>query len=107
MFEELGVRYLFCDAFDSLIKYNLPSDINKTKLINQDHYWGLQKTTFKDLLIKTNRKDVWEDNKLFSEEMGKHPSKIGYKVIADELYHWICEKNLLNYPLSQSPNIII
>lgn len=107
MFEELGIRYLFCDAFDRLINENVSKEIDNTSLINTNHYWGFKEKTFRDFLIGTNRKDVWEDNKLFSNELGKHPNKNGYELIAYELYKWINEKNLLNYSLNEKPNIII
>jgi hypothetical protein len=98
MFEKIGIRYLFCDAFDTLIKKDMIKDTDKTDLINKNHYWNFSNITFKDYLCETKRKDVWEDNNLWLENNGgKHPSKHGYELIANELYSWIVEKNTLNY----------
>jgi lysophospholipase L1-like esterase len=49
-----------------------------------------------NLLINTNRKDVWQDNNHWVDTTaGKHPSSNGYKLIAEELYKFINEGNLL------------
>jgi hypothetical protein len=51
-----------------------------------------------DLLINTNRKDVWEDNSHWIDTTaGKHPNSNGYKLIADELHKFISEGNLLTH----------
>ena len=48
------------------------------------------------MLIDTNKKDVWEDNNHWVDSTaGKHPSSNGYKLIADELYKFIIDGNLL------------
>lgn len=95
IFKELGINYLFCDAFDFMLK-DVSSTIDKTHLIDRYHYYEFSKKTLKDVLIDTNRKDVWEDNSLWEDTYGKHPSKIGYEIISDNLYNWIIDKNLLN-----------
>jgi len=99
MFDRIGVRYVFCDAFDTMIKKNILKEIDKTDYINKNHYWNFSNKTFKDHLCETNKKEVWEDKKLWDDNHygGKHPSKFGYQLIAKELYHWILEKNILNY----------
>jgi lysophospholipase L1-like esterase len=99
MFDRIGVRYVFCDAFDTMIKKNILKEIDKTDYINKNHYWNFSNKTFKDHLCETNKKEVWEDKQLWDDNHygGKHPSKFGYQLIAKELYHWILEKNILNY----------
>jgi len=96
IFKELGIRYLFCDAFDIMINKNIDKLVDKTHLINSDRYWGYQTKTMANLLIDTNRKDVWGDNNNWMDTTtGKHPNNNGYKLIADELYKFIKEGNLL------------
>lgn len=96
MFKELGIRYIFCDAFDTIINKNIDGLVNKTNLIDKNRYWGYRSKTMADLLIGTKRKDVWEDNNHWVDSTaGKHPSGIGYKLIAEELHKFIVEGNLL------------
>jgi hypothetical protein len=96
MFKELGIRYVFCDAFDTIINKNIENSSNKTHLINSDRYWGYRNKTMANLLIDTKRKDVWEDNNHWVDSTaGKHPSGVGYELIADELYKFIIDGDLL------------
>jgi lysophospholipase L1-like esterase len=96
IFNELGIRYMFCDAFDSMIRGDIRDSINKVNLINENRYWGLGQKTLKDVLGALNRSDVWEDNMLWTDTtIGKHPSKNGYKIIADEMHDFIVKNNLL------------
>jgi hypothetical protein len=107
LFNELGIRYLFCDAFDTMINKNIDGLVDKTHLIDSDRYWGYQNKTMVDLLIDTNRKDVWEDNtKWINTIAGKHPNSNGYKLIADELYKFINEGNLLTHSKSKNSYLI-
>lgn len=108
MFEKIGIRYLFCDAFDNMIKEDITAEIDKTSLINKTHYWGFPNKTMKDILIETNLKNVWEDGNLWlNNKSGKHPSKYGYELMANELYRWIIKKNILTYKTNKlNPNII-
>ena len=108
MFEKIGIRYLFCDAFDIMIKNDYLVSIDKTDLINKNHYWGFIDKTFKEYLIEKNRKDVWEDGNLWLDTVvGKHPNKNGYQLISDELYRFIKENNILNYKTKQIEKRII
>lgn len=108
MFNELGIRYLFCDAFDLLIKPPIIKEIDKTHFIDTSHYWNFSKKTFKDFLIETNRKNVWEDNSLYSNEtLGKHPNSIGYELIANEMFTFINDNNLLIYELKTQNSLLI
>lgn len=99
MFDRIGIRYVFCDAFDKMIKKNISKEIDKTNYINKNHYWNFSNKTFKDYLCETNKKEVWEDRQFWNDTKygGKHPSKFGYEIIAKELYDWILDKNILNY----------
>lgn len=100
MLEEIGVRYVFCDAFDLMIRKDIIKEVDKTNLIKKENYWGFKNITFRDFLSSTNRKDVWEDNLLWSKiNPGKHPNKNGYKIIAKELYDFIICNNILNTKL--------
>lgn len=95
-FQQMGIRYLFCDAFDTMIRQNIFNNVNKTNLIDNTRYWGYKEKTFADLLIDLKRKDVWEDGNHWSKSVrGKHPSKIGYEIIAIELHKFISDNNLL------------
>ncbi len=97
MFTELGIRFLFVDAFDTMISQNIVNEVNKTSFIKKEHYWNFSTKTCRDLLIETDRADVWQDNKKFINTAGKHPSNNGYKMIAQHLYNWIIKENLLYY----------
>jgi len=108
MFKKIGIRYIFCDAFDLMIKDDISKNIDKTNLIDKNHYWGISNKTLKDLLINTNRKDVWGDGQHWKDlTEGKHPNKNGYKLIANELYDFILNKNILTYKTNNIENIII
>jgi hypothetical protein len=107
MFKELGIRYLFCDAFDTMINKNVNILVDKTHLIDRYRYWGYQNKTTANLLIETNRKDVWENNSHWVESTtGKHPSDNGYKLIAEELHKFISENNLLSSIESKNSYLI-
>ena len=107
IFKELGIRYLFCDAFDIMINKNIDKLVDKTDLIESARYWGYQNKTMATLLIDTNRKDVWEDsNNWISTTAGKHPSSNGYKLIADELFKFINDNDLLKYIESKNSHLI-
>jgi lysophospholipase L1-like esterase len=96
IFKEMGIRYMFCDAFDTMVKDNIMFNIDKSNLIDSNRYWGFKKKTFKDFLCDLNRKDVWEDNELWHNRLtGKHPNNIGYELIANEIYNYILDNNLL------------
>ncbi len=99
--KELNIRYLFCDAFDLMVRENITKSLDKRHLIDESKYWGFGKKTFKDYLCDLNSKTVWEDGKLWTDQTGgKHPNKIGYKLIAEELYRFILNNNLLEKQLS-------
>lgn len=106
MFKNLGIRYMFCDAFDLMIK---DTNFNHSKnFLDINHYFGYPNKTIKDFLVNTKRNDVWEDNVGWSSKIyGKHPSKLGYETIANKMYEFIIEKNILSYETNIFKNIII
>ena len=97
MFNELGIRFLFGDAFDFMVSPKVFKQVDKSIHINKKHYWNFSTKTFRDILIETDRADVWEDNRKFINTPGKHPNSNGYKLISNELYNWIIKENLLYY----------
>jgi hypothetical protein len=107
VFKELGIRYIFCDAFDTMINIDMDMSVNKTHLIDDSRYWGFKKKTMADFLISTKRKDVWEDGEHWVEHtQGKHPNNNGYKLIADELYKFINDNELLTHVKSKNSYLI-
>jgi hypothetical protein len=102
MFEKIGIRYLFCDAFDLMVKKDILYSINKTNLINKKHYWEFGNKTLKDYLVEFNRKDVWEGNIFWdSSTAGRHPNMNGYELIAKILNKWILNNEILTYKTNE------
>jgi lysophospholipase L1-like esterase len=59
-------------------------------------------------LIDLKRRDVWEDNTYWSQSTsGKHPSNIGYQLIAEELYKFILNSNLLKNDMCKDKNYLL
>ncbi len=106
MFENLNIRYVFCDAFDLMFSSNIYHEIDNTHLINTNRYWGLKEKTIRDFLISTNKGDIWEDFIPWGESSGKHPNKHGYELIANELHQFINDNQILTYPLLNKFNLI-
>jgi lysophospholipase L1-like esterase len=87
--EYYHVNYIFCDAFDKMVT-NVKPENDKTNHINKTPYWGFGDKTFKDLLISTNDRNVWEAPQIdIMKAPGAHPSELGYKIIAEELFNFI------------------
>jgi lysophospholipase L1-like esterase len=108
MFKQMGIQYLFCDAFDNMISKNAISEIDNSSLIDNNRYWGYREKTFADFLIDLKRKDVWEDNTHWSQSTsGKHPNNTGYELIAEELYKFILNLNLIENHINKSKNYLI
>ena len=60
-----------------------------------------------DLLIESKRKDVWEDGNHWTDNTaGKHPNNNGYKMIADGLYKFILDNNLLHHKTKHNSFLI-
>lgn len=103
-----GIKYIFCDAFDLMIPNDMPKEIDKTQFINSNYYWGFSKKTFKDYIVSIDSTNIeyWEDGKPFGDVVGKHPNRFGYKIIADELYRFILESNVLEKELNKKINLL-
>ena len=108
LFEYFGIKYIFCDAFDLMIQSELPKEIDKTHLINKNQYWGFSKKTLRDHIISfhPNNSKYWEDGKPWENIVGKHPNQFGYKLIADELFNFISESNILKNSLDKKINLL-
>jgi hypothetical protein len=108
MFKQMGIQYLFCDAFDNMISKEIIGEIDNSNLIDDSRYWGYREKTLANLLIDLKRKDVWEDNCYWSQStQGKHPSNIGYKLIAEELYKFLLNSNLITDKITKRKNYLI
>jgi hypothetical protein len=108
VFKQLGIRYLFCDAFDNMVGKDIINEIDNSNLIDNSRYWGYKEKTFADFLIDLKRRDVWEDNNYWSQSTsGKHPSNDGYQLIAEELYKFILNSNLLENDMCKDKNYLI
>lgn len=108
VFKEMGIQYLFCDAFDIMINKGIISQIDNSNLIDSNRYWGYRERTFADLLIELKRRDVWEDNNYWDNlTIGKHPNSIGYRLIAEELYKFILNSNLIETDINKIKNYLI
>lgn len=86
-FNYFNINYYMCDAFESMLSYTEYSSYNISKDINYSNYYKLKEKEHFLSFLKKNYGDY-----VFSQE-GKypHPNKIGYQLIADELYKNIVE----------------
>lgn len=94
LLKHYGISYFFCDAFDMMIN-NLDEKDDKTKLIDQIRYWGFGEKTFKDHLIGLGEIGLFETDVPFGITPGKHPSELGYKLIAKEMNDFIISNNII------------
>ena len=79
------------DAFDVMVETkSLNNNDNYLHLINQNNYWNFDICTIRDFLEKT-KKDCFEN----TDEPGKHPNTLGYKLISEELYNYIRDNNII------------
>lgn len=108
LFETYNIRYLFCDAFDLMIQGEIMKDVDNTKFINKKHYYGFKEKTLKDHLLMIDPEDdkLWENNIKWGETVGKHPNKNGYKEIANELYRYIIDFDILKETPKKQTNLI-
>jgi len=108
IFKQMGIQYLFCDAFDNMVGKDIIGEIDNSNLIDNSRYWGYKEKTFAKFLIDLQRRDVWEDNNYWNTSTeGKHPSNNGYRLIAEELYKFILNSNLLETGMNKSKNYLI
>lgn len=97
-FEELGVDYVFVNAFEN----NISKNISFYNQIKQEK-WLLFDYTLQEYLLD-NSKDfdtskghsVWEDDMIEVEKNqdGPHPNRIGHQIIAELIYEKIKNKKL-------------
>lgn len=104
MFKNLGIRYLFSDAFDNMVNGVMDKNIDKTQFIDKTHYWNFSKKTFRDFLNEKNRNDIWQDFKKPLNVVGTHPNKTGYKIISEEIYNFLEKNEILKYKLEKNIN---
>jgi hypothetical protein len=91
-----------------MMSKSIIGEIDNSNLIDKNTYWGCKEKTFADFLIDLKRKDVWEDNCYWGQStQGKHPSNIGYKLIAEELYKFILDSNLITDKIIKRKNYLI
>lgn len=103
LLESYNINYVFCDAFDFMITKNIPTNLDKTDFINKSNYYKFREMTFKDYLISIDDTDsyLWEDSIKWDNTPGKHPNYKGYQKIANELYNFILNSNILKYNKSK------
>ena len=94
MLDEYGVKHLMLDAFDLMVQ-DLNSDDDITRLINKKKYWGFEKQTIRDYIVKVSDETAWEYPEPFDVIPSKHPNKKGYNLISEELYNYIVRNNIL------------
>ena len=88
MFDFYEVKYVMCDAFESMI-IELNKDDDRLDIIDKKYYWQFGKKTIRDFLNDTNREDIWEHSENYKNRPTQHPNIDGYKLISDMLYDFI------------------
>jgi hypothetical protein len=88
MFDFYEVKYVMCDAFESMI-IELNKDDDRLDIIDKKYYWQFGKKTIRDFLNDTNREDIWEHSENYKYRPTQHPNIHGYKLISDMLYDFI------------------
>ena len=81
------------ESFEKMVQPPLKNDY--LKLIDTVPIFGNLKTTFREILNKLDRNDIWEHVERYDTRATQHPNKEGYKIIADELYQFINKNNIL------------
>jgi hypothetical protein len=91
LFEFYNIKYFMSDAFDKMVYFEqLNEDDNYLHLINKNSYWNFGNKTIREFLEET-KTDCFEN----VNEPGKHPNKMGYKLISQELYNYIVKNNII------------
>jgi len=93
LFEEYNIKYIMSESFEYMVQDPLGNDF--TEHINNQTIFGELKLSFRDLLNKMNRKDIWEHVDRYDTRATQHPNKEGYKIIADELFNFIKSNKLI------------
>ena len=89
LFEYYNIKCVMADAFDKMIS-NLDLKDDITHLINKSTYWNFMNNTMKDYLEQT-KTDCFEN----TNNPGKHPNELGYKLISEEFYNYIVKNVIL------------
>ena len=108
LLEAYNINYVFCDAFDFMVNGDIIPHLDKRHLINKSNYYKFGEVTFKDYLISIDPTDadLWENTIKWTDTPGKHPNARGYQKIAEELYRFISEDNLLTHTKTKNLNLI-
>jgi len=93
LFEYYGIKYLMCDAFDTMVVNPNETD-DVTNLITTKYYWQYRKKTMRDLLKETGT-DCFEDIKMITKNPAQHPNTKGYNLISQELNNYIVENKII------------
>ena len=88
-----NIKYIMMESFEKMVQPPLKNDY--LKLIDTVPIFGNLKTTFREILNKLDRNDIWEHVERYDTRATQHPNKEGYKIIADELYQFINKNNIL------------
>jgi hypothetical protein len=95
IFSYYNIKYIMCDSIEHMI-IDLHKKDDITNLVDKEKYWNFNKQIFRDFLNKTNRLDIWEyQDATYSTRATQHPNKIGYELIANELYEFIIKNKIL------------
>lgn len=104
MLKSYNIRYVFCDAFDSMINPILDKE-DKSYLIDSIPYYGFKfykntNKTFSHTLMELKKKNIWEhdldDVSTFTQMAHPtHPNAFGYSIIADILASFIHDRKIL------------
>ena len=95
LFNEYKIKYLFIDAFDSMIQSPNETEL-RLDLIEKNNYWEFGTKTIRDFLINVGDSSVWESASSFKKIPNKHPSARGYKLISEMLYNYLNDKKETN-----------
>ena len=88
LFEHYNIKYIFSEGLELMVDNPLKENDNRD-LIKYENYYGGGLVTFREFLIKTKFKNIWEISDNYKTIATQHPNKEGYKIIADELFNFI------------------
>ena len=100
-FEELGIEYIFVNAFENNVSKNVKfyDQIKKEK-------WVLFDYTLQEYLLDQSKNfdvnkgySLWEDDtiEVKPNQDGPHPNRIGHRMIAEIIYEHIKDKKVIKY----------
>lgn len=95
IFSYYNIKYIMCDSIEQMV-IDLHKKDDVTNLVDKEKYWKFNKDIVRDFLNRTNRLDIWEyQDATYSTRATQHPNKIGYELIANELYDFIIKNKIL------------